>query len=194
MRTLISLRAGLGVLLFAALIVLSARVSFPLPGIGIPQTGQTAMVLVAGALLGARLASLCLCLYLFAGLVGLPVFADGTAGLSVLLGPSGGYLLGFWLAATMLGYAFDLAIPGRRFLLIFIWMLIGHAVILLIGGTQLTLQIGFVAAWFNGVQPFLLGGLVKSFVAAGTVYTYLYWREHKAAQGRSHGGEQEQQD
>jgi biotin transport system substrate-specific component len=86
--------AGEAVLVLAVgvLIALTARVSIPLPFGAVPITGQTFGVLLVGAALGARRGTLRVMVHLAEGMVGLPVFAGGSAGPAVLLGPTGGYL------------------------------------------------------------------------------------------------------
>lgn len=72
-------------------------------GFPVPWTGQTFAVLMVGALLGSRRGALSVLAYLLQGLVGLPVFSHGRAGLAVFFGPTGGYLIGFMLAAYIVG-------------------------------------------------------------------------------------------
>lgn len=88
---------------FALLTVAGAKVSIPLPGTPVPATLQTLPVLLAGLLLGARLGALSQVVYLGLGLAGLPVFALPGAGPGYLLGPTGGYLVGFIIAAWLAG-------------------------------------------------------------------------------------------
>jgi len=87
---------------FAALTALGARVQFHLPFTPVPVTGQVFCVLLAGAVLGPRLGFVSMVEYLAAGAAGLPVFAYG-GGPAALLGPTGGYLIGFPLAAAVVG-------------------------------------------------------------------------------------------
>jgi len=84
-----------------------AQVSLPLPFTPVPITGQTFAVLLVGAVLGARRGAASLVLYLLEGSLGLPVFANGTNGLARLLGPTGGYLIGFVAAAWIVGYSLN---------------------------------------------------------------------------------------
>ncbi|MEM7610665.1 MAG: biotin transporter BioY [Pseudomonadota bacterium] len=156
----------LGALAFAVLIGLSAQLSFDLPGTTVPQTAQTIVVLLAGAFLGFSAASLCIVLYLFAGLAGLPVFANGGSGANTLFGPTGGYLIGFWMAACLLGYLADIRKLRRPVWRLFVWMLLAHMTIVATGGLLLSFTVGLPAAWFNGVQPFIVGAVVKSVIAA----------------------------
>ena len=88
---------------FAALIGLASF--FVIPIGPVPITLQVLLIAFAGLFLGSRTAVLAVALYLLAGLVGLPIFAGGKAGLGVLLGPSGGYLVGFLFLACIAGLA-----------------------------------------------------------------------------------------
>jgi biotin transport system substrate-specific component len=88
--------------LFTAGTVLSARLEIPHQPV--PYTLQTLMVLLSGAFLGPKNGMLSQLAYIAAGTLGAPVFAGGAAGIAVLLGPSGGYLLSFPLAAALVGY------------------------------------------------------------------------------------------
>jgi len=87
----------------AALTAAFAYVSIPLPGLPAPVSFQVFGVYFAGLLLGARWGGFSLALYLLAGIAGAPVFSNGAAGLGYALGPTGGYLFGFLLAAVLIG-------------------------------------------------------------------------------------------
>lgn len=89
--------------LFAALTAFGGIYSFPLPFSPVPITLQTAVTFLAGLILGARLGALSQIVYIALGCAGLPVFSNGQAGIGVLLGPTGGYLLGFIAAAYLVG-------------------------------------------------------------------------------------------
>ncbi len=154
-----------GVALFAALIAIGAQINFPLPGTSIPQTCQTIAVLMTGAFLGFNGASTAIAIYLLAGAFGLPVFSNGGSGLGTMFGPSGGYLLGFWFAACLIGWLSDKKLLRRPVWRLFLIMLGGHAIILGVGGGMLGFSVGPAAAWFNGIQPFIAGALIKSVVA-----------------------------
>lgn len=90
------------VVLFGAFVALTAQVQLPLWPV--PLTLQTLGVLFTGAVLGSRRGALALFLYLSEGAVGLPVFAGGASGIAYMLGPTGGYLVGFVLAAGVVGW------------------------------------------------------------------------------------------
>ena len=151
--------AALALLPAVAAIAVGARVDLPVPGSPVPQSLQTLAVVLAGALLGPRRGMVAVLVYLAAGATGLPVFAGGASGIHQLIGPTGGYLLGFVLGA---GIAGALADPLHRALL---GMLLAHLVILGLGWGRLALLLGPEAAWVHGVAPFLWGGAVKSAVA-----------------------------
>src|SRR5690625_2911669 len=89
--------------LFAAIISILAQVSIPLP-LGVPITGQTLAIGLAATILGARFGTLSVLLYLIIGAIGVPVFAQLTGGLGILVGPTGGFLVGFIPATFIMGY------------------------------------------------------------------------------------------
>lgn len=147
------------------MIAISARLDIPIPGSPVPQSAQTFAVLLVGVWLGARLGAVALFAYLLAGGLGAPVFADGASGWGHLVGPTAGYLVGFLLAATLMGSLSDRGHLSRLPLAI-AGMLAGHVVILGLGWARLGAALGPAEAWAQGVAPFLVGGLVKSLVAA----------------------------
>jgi len=157
--------------LVAAVLALwgSALVSLPVAGSPVPVTLQTLAVLVVGILLGPWQGVLAVAAYLVAGALGLPLFAGGAAGLDVLVGPTGGFLLGFLPAAFLAGSwsrgAQPLS-PLRTLSRQLLGMVAAHVVILACGWLRLAPEIGGLAAFEKGVVPFLLGALVKSLIAA----------------------------
>jgi biotin transport system substrate-specific component len=153
------LSAGLAVLAGSLLIALSSWISVPM--IPVPMTMQTFAVLLVAAVLGPRLGTASVLLYLAEGAAGLPVFAGGTAGYGRLLGPTGGFLLAFPIAAYATGWLMQRA-PGRSLLGALAVMLIGHALIFAGGVPWLALTIGIERALTLGFMPFIPGTLVKS--------------------------------
>ena len=87
------------ILASSLLIAASAQIAIPLPFSPVPITGQTFAVLLVGFVLGARLGAWSVAVYLFEGAMGMPFFSGGGAGAGWLLGPTGGYLVGFLVAA-----------------------------------------------------------------------------------------------
>ncbi len=118
--------------LFAAGTALSARLEIPHQPV--PYTLQTLMVLLSGAFLGPRNGMVSQLAYIAAGILGAPVFAGGAAGIARILGPSGGYILSFPLAAALVGY-----LAGRRHSLIQVTlsMAAGLAVVFTLGALHL---------------------------------------------------------
>jgi biotin transport system substrate-specific component len=140
-------------------------VRIPLPFTPVPITGQTFAVLLVGAALGAGRGAGALMLYLLMGMTGLPVFAGGAAGLFHLTGPTGGYLIGFVIAAAAVG---RMAEHGweRSFRTSLIPFSLGTLLIYLVGVPWLALYVGPQAAIQKGLLPFLPGDLIKLLLAA----------------------------
>lgn len=161
------LRVLLVALAGSALIAVSAKIQVPMTPV--PMTLQTLVILVIGMACGWRLGGLTVLLYLAEGAAGLPVFAgtpERGLGVSYMVGSTGGYLLGFLLAALVVGLLAD-AGWDRSVPLTAAAMLIGNVVIYLPG----VLWLGSVAGWDNpilewGLTPFIVGDLVKVALAA----------------------------
>ena len=134
-----------------------------MPATPVPQSAQTLAVLLVGGLLGPKWGPLSVVLYLILGAVGLPVFADGAAGMSVLAGPTAGYLVGFVVAAWWMGAC---RWRARSYSLWVVAGVVAHAVVLTFGWLRLSASSGGSVAFDSGVAPFLMGGLWKSLAAA----------------------------
>ena len=166
-RTSALLRNAILAVLGSALLWASAKVQIPF--YPVPMTMQTFVVLALGMAYGWRLGAATLGLYLLEGAFGLPVFAgtpEKGIGLAYIAGPTGGYLVGFLLAAAACGW---LAERGwdRSVAKTAAAMLIGNVVIYLPGLLWLGALVGWdkpVLAW--GLTPFLLGDLTKLALAA----------------------------
>ena len=157
----------------ALFIYLTAR--FAIPRDPIPWTGQTFGILVVGGALGARRGFAAVALYVLLGLVGLPFFAEGKGGTAVLLGPSGGYLIGFLLAGTIVGRLAELG-WDRRIGGAIVMMLIGSFIIYAVGlpwlsySRHLTMADTIAA----GLTPFIAWDAIKLLVAAG-IFPVAWW-------------------
>lgn len=155
-------RRVLAVILGAVAVALAAQVAVPLPGTPVPLTLQPLAVLVVGGLLGPELGAASLVTYLAMGAAGLPVFTPSPLlpqGLGRLLGPTGGYLVAYPVAAYAVG---RLAGDGTRALRLALAALAGLALIHLGGLAQLVLLTGSAGqAARLGTLPFLLGDLLK---------------------------------
>jgi len=160
------LSRGLLVVSVSFLVALSAQWAIPLPFTPVPITAQTAVVLLGGMVLGRRLGALAMLLYLGEGALGWPVFAGGRGGLAHLAGPTGGYLLGFVLAAYVTG-AFAERGWDRRWTTTVGAMVIGHVAIYLTGLLGLLRFVPPERALMLGVWPFLPGDLLKILLTAG---------------------------
>ncbi len=151
--------------MFAALTAAGALFAIPISVV--PITLQDLFTTLAGLLLGARMGALSQATYILVGLAGLPVFAGGKAGLGVLLGPTGGYLIGFVLGAFTIGKLAEI----RRYPPVW-WLfasaLAGHVVIYGVGITWLSFiaHISLKKATMVGLLPFLPGDVLKCIFAA----------------------------
>lgn len=150
------------------LITLAAQVRFYLPGDPVPVTGQTFAVLLAAGALGFRRGIMSTALYLLIGIVGLPVFAGGAHGLQILTGVTGGYLVGFVLAAAVVGRLAELG-WDRNVLGSIGAMILGSALIYSVGVPWLAVSAHQSLDWAvaNGLAPFLAGDVLKLALAAG---------------------------
>jgi biotin transport system substrate-specific component len=166
-------------LFIAALTAAAAQISAPLPFTDVPFTFQPMIVLLGGLALGSRLGLASQLLYLAAGVAGLPVFAASPAlppGLLRLLGPTGGYLMSYPVAAFLVGYLAERGFD-RRYVTAFFAMLAGLVVIYASGAIWLGWfvrtvggpAIGVPAALALGVYPFVVADLAKLLVAASVL-------------------------
>jgi biotin transport system substrate-specific component len=158
-------RAAGPVALGALLVAVAAQVVVPVPFTPVPMTLQPLAVLVVGALLGAAAGASALVLYIALGALGFPVFAAGGSGVLHLIGPTGGYLLAFPVAAGVTG-AIVRGAPSSVFRVL-LACAIGMVIIHVGGVAQLALLGGDPGTAFRiGFVPFLTGDLVKVGLAA----------------------------
>ncbi|MEE4164869.1 MAG: biotin transporter BioY [Desulfocapsaceae bacterium] len=149
--------------LMATLTAVGAYIAIPVGPV--PIVLQNLFIMLAGLLLGGRWALISIGVYLLAGFVGLPVFAGGTGGLGKLLGPTGGYLLGFAAAAYWIG---TISEKGNRSVVVdIIAMVSGTLIIYVFGVSWLKVVTGmsFSKAIAVGMLPFLVGDALKIAVA-----------------------------
>lgn len=157
---------------FALVTAAAAQVSIPLGFTPVPLTGQTFAVLLTGGVLGARRGALAQLLYVALGATGLPFYADGEGGWNAATGSTAGYLVGFVIAALIVGMLADRA-QDRRFLTAAPAFLAGSVVIYTTGalwlahdlGVPLTAGVGEPSAIAYGVAPFVVGDLIKAMLA-----------------------------
>jgi biotin transport system substrate-specific component len=182
MRTPLYARASdlAQVALFAALTVALGVIFLPLPFTPVPITGQSLGPMLAGSILGARKGFLSQAVFLLLVAIGLPVLAGGRGGLGVLLGPSGGYIVGFALAAFAIGWLVERLPRGRLSfpLLLLVNVVGGIGLIHLPGVLWLGVVTGLSAAEsaFLGIVTFLPGDTLKAVAAA--LAARAVWRAH----------------
>jgi biotin transport system substrate-specific component len=174
------------VILGAVFVAAAAQIAVPLPGTPVPMTLQPLAVLLVGGLLGARLGATSMVLYLALGIAGLPVFTPTVPliGIARLLGPTGGYLLAYPVAAWVVGWLVTpgLATEGSPFrapgvgkpqwLRVGLGVLAGLVLIHVGGLAQLAILTGDLSGAARlGTLPFLLGDLAKLAVATAVLTT-----------------------
>ena len=136
-------------------------------GYPVPTTLQTLGVLLIGLTFGFRLATATLALYLIEGALGLPVFAKFSSGIATLTGPTGGYLIGFLIAASVIGYLADKGVT-RGWTGTIIALLLGEAILFALGVYWLGRSLSMTAseAITAGFTPFIGVDAVKVALAA----------------------------
>ncbi len=164
---------------FAALTGVLGYLSIPLPFSPVPITGQTLAVMLAGCVLTPLQAALSIITFLFVGAVGVPVFSGGAAGIGIIAGPKGGYLLGFLVGAVLISL-----IKGKGNSVIRLVLASaagGIAVVYILGVLWLShvTKMNIHKAILVGALPFIPGDLLKA-VAAGLIGSRI-----NAALGRS---------
>ena len=150
----------------ALFVAVLAQVRIPLPFTPVPLTGQTFAVLLVGATLGSTRGTASMLLYIALGAFGLPVFAGGASGMEYLSGATLGYLVGFVMAATVIGLLAERGLERsvRTSILPF---LIGTIIIYVCGVAWLAIILGsFSKAIAAGLLPFLIGDAIKLIAAS----------------------------
>ena len=162
-------------LIAAGTLIVALTAQIVIPTLPVPFTGQTLGVLAVGAALGFRRGAAALLLYLALGAAGLAVFAEGSSGVAKILGATGGYLVGFVIAAAIVGrlaeLGWDRHIGGSLAA-----MAIGTAVIYAIGvpWLKVTLGIPWETAVAEGMTKFLIWDAAKLILAAG-IFPAAWW-------------------
>ncbi|MCI8648933.1 MAG: biotin transporter BioY [Anaerotruncus sp.] len=153
--------------LFAALTAICSQIAIPIPPI--PINLALLSVYLSGALLGARLGALSQLVFMLVGAVGMPVFSGFRGGIAVLVGPTGGYIIGYLAAAWIIGFICEKW--GCNFYKLVIAILIGTAVCYAFGTAWFVVLTGktLVAALGACVLPFLPGDAAKTIAAAAIV-------------------------
>ncbi len=155
------------------LLALFSQICIPLGFSPIPITGQTFGIMLIGATMGSRKAFFSVIAYLIEGTLGCPFFAGGSSGLICLLGPSGGYWLGFIFQAYFVGRFTERQISFQGIKILSI-LLLSSSLQLGLGVLWLSFFVGFGTAVIIGLLPFLLGDIMKSIVL--TLYLKKHYR------------------
>ena len=161
---------------FACFTGLMAQVSIAVPWSPVLITFQTFAVLIAGTLLGGKYGSFSMILYTVLGIIGMPWFTNMNHGLSFIFAASGGYIIGFIIAAAFIGYVFDHYVNARKPLQTVILMLIANFICIYVPGliglyNTMLVKTGSALSipelLFMGVVPFIVGDLIKIALASG---------------------------
>lgn len=152
--------------LLAALVCVSGYLIIPLPFSPVPATAQSLAIMLTGSLLSPFHAFVALTLFIFLGIIGLPVFAGGASGIGVLFGPTGGYLAGFLIGAVTISL-----LKGKKpnlFRFVIANAAGGILVVYLMGLFRLSQLTGMTLgnAFVVGAAPFLMGDVIKVLLAA----------------------------
>lgn len=145
--------------LMAACLCLISPLSIPLPG-GVPITLSLFVIFITGIILGAKRGTAALCIYLLLGIIGLPVFSGFSGGLEKVLGPTGGYMIGYIFLVLCTGLASD---KSNSVIVMFLGMLLGLVICYIFGTVWLAfvMHTDIKGALMAGVVPFILGDMIK---------------------------------
>ena len=142
------------------ILALAAQIQIAIPLFPVPITLQTFVILLIGASVGSKLGGQIVLLYLSAGICGLPVFAGYSWGLTEIVGPTGGYLVGFIFYAYLIGYLLQHGWAKNR-VFIFMAALLADIILFGFGYVALASFVGFHDAYLFGIVPFYFVELSK---------------------------------
>lgn len=166
----------------AGTLVLAVASRISVPMIPVPITMQTFALTMIGALYGWRLGGLTVLAWLGEAALGMPVLANGAGGLAPFMGPTAGYLVSFPIVAMVAGWLAEKGWTGERYISSFAAHLLANLVCLAIGGAWLAALLGAEKGWMFGVAPFILGGVLKSALAAAVLMGIRTYGGRKTAQ------------
>lgn len=158
--------------LFASVTAILAQISIPLPFTTVPLTMQVFAIMLCGMLLGSKLGFISQVIYVLIGAIGIPVFAQMRGGLGVILGPTGGFLVSFPIAAFIVGYFSQ---KHKSKLSVIIGMVLGLVAIYIVGTLQFCLitKVSFMSGLMACVLPFVAVDALKiglAYVIGSGVY------------------------
>ena len=154
-------------LVLAGTLLIALAAQFSVPMIPVPLSLQTLAILTVGFALGSRLGAITLLVYLAEGAMGLPVFSNGGAGLPYMMGPTGGFLVGFVAMAWLAGWAADRGLARRP--LPAIGVALAASALIYVPGLAWPaafMGIEWSSLWSGWMAPFLLGDAIKSVIVA----------------------------
>lgn len=157
---------------FACITGILAQARFYLPFTPVPITGQVFAVLFAGVILGKYYGGLSQLMYIFMGIMGVPWFQGMNSGLSYVMGPTGGYLIGFVVASFFVGYIVNKHVKSRTFMGMTGLLFFSTFVLIYMPGliwfyVWTGFSVGFVDILIMCVLPFIGVDIIKTFIAAG---------------------------
>ncbi len=156
--------------MFAALIGVMGYVSVPIPISPVPISGQTLAIMLIGLMLTPKQAFYSVATWMLVGIAGAPVFSGGRAGIGVLAGPSGGYIIGFLAGAVAISY-----LKGKDVSMAKMYMaaIVGGILVVYACGVPMMaflLNMDAATALKAGALPFLIGDFIKVFIAVNLAY------------------------
>ncbi len=151
--------AAIGITASLAL-ALCAPFTIHLPFTPVPVTIQVQVALFLGAIMGPRKGVWMILAFLAQGLMGWPVFAGGASTIATIIGPRGGYLFGYLIAAYVVGKIYQSS-QNKSTLSLFFSMLIGNLIVYFCGFSWLSVLVGIKKAFIIGIFPFMLSDLIK---------------------------------
>ena len=168
------------VAIFPAMMAATAGISIPLGSLPAVSL-QTIFVFMAALLLGPKLASLSMIIYVVMGIIGLPVFSNYRGGFDVIAGQSGGFIIGFVFSAYLVGFMKNVSFLNKNILYIFAILVAGNTVIYMFGAAYIAylLNTGFFPTLATFI-PYILGDLLKIIVV---LYVYTRIRHHFTYEG-----------
>lgn len=163
------------VAIFPAMMAATAGISIPLGNLAAVSL-QTIFVFMAALILGPRLGSLSMVIYVFMGAIGLPVFSNFRGGFDVITGGSGGFIIGFIFSAYLVGFMKNINFLNKKTWYIFLVLVLGNIIIYMFGASYIAYltRVGFFTTLAT-FTPYLLGDLLKIIVV---LYVYTRIRPH----------------
>jgi len=163
------------VAIFPALMAATSWLTIPI-GIGAPITLQTLFVMMAGLILGKKLGTISVFVYVMLGAIGIPVFAGMQGGIGVILGPTGGFIIAFILMAYLSGIMKNIKIINNEYIDLFLILIFINFIVYMIGGTYMSFIINTnLSSTVAILGQYIFGDFIKIVIA---IYAYLNIRSY----------------